>query len=52
MTKSKYIASIEALIAEQQDIQKVHPVDSYWWAQASEEIHRLSTLIVETQKGS
>ena len=50
MTPTKYIKSIEKIIAEHQRIQMVFPPSSWQWQCASEEIDRLAAIIVDTQK--
>lgn len=50
MTTQKYIASIEALIAEHQQIQATNPPSSVQWQNASAEIHRLAELILTVQR--
>lgn len=49
MTVQRYIKEIEKQIAEHQKVQMANPPSSYWWQQASSEIHRLAALIVEAQ---
>jgi hypothetical protein len=51
MTVAKYVASIERMIEEHQQVQMVNRPDSEAWQQASGEIHRLAALILETRKG-
>ncbi len=52
MTNQRYIASIEELISEQQQVQMTNPPSSIQWQNASAEIHRLAALIVDARKAN
>ena len=52
MNTEKYIAIVEGLIADQQQIQMTNPPTSQRWIDASAEIHRLADLIVQARSCS
>jgi hypothetical protein len=50
MKVNRYIAQIERIIAEHQQVQMANPPSSAQWQSASKEINRLALLIVEAQR--
>jgi hypothetical protein len=49
---ANYIASIERIIREHQQVQMANPPTSKPWQDASEEINRLASLIVDAAEGA
>ena len=52
MTTANYIASVERIIREHQNVQMINPPSSEQWKDASSEITRLAQIIVDVAEGA